>query len=570
MRAYRSVATIVAAAGLVLFAAGCSSSGKPKEELQAASSSKPAPVLFGNLGRHHRAVTTKLPEAQRWFDQGLVLVYAFNHDEAMRSFGEATRLDPSCAMAWWGIALANGPHINNPSMDPDHSAAAWSAWQKAAANEAGASPVERALIDALGKRYAEKPPEDRAPLDAAYAEAMRGVAKAYPDDADVGALTAEALMDLHPWDLWAPDGTAKPYTPEIVERIERVLVAAPDHPLANHLYIHAVEASPKPERAVASADRLRTLVPGAGHLVHMPAHIYARMGRWADAASANERAIEVDKAYRAISKEQGFYHIYMAHNHQFLSFGSMMEGRSAVAIAESRRMVDEIPKETLEAIAPFADGLIALPYSALARFGKWEQILKEPEPPAYLPVSRALRHFARGTALASTGKLDEAEAERKAMDAGAAALKEGTTVGNNQAKQLLAIASHVLAGEIAAQKGDHDTAIAELTKGVEIEDTNTYDEPPDWVQPARHALGAVLLRAGRAEEAEKVYRQDLVHWPENGWSLWGLARALEMQKKTDEAAAVKARFAKAWSRADVKIDSTCLCLPGVAVIAPGN
>jgi len=566
MRASR----IVAAAGLVLLAAACSSTARPKEELQSAAASKPAPVLFGNLGRHHRAVSTKSPEAQRWFDQGLVLVFAFNHDEAIRSFGEATRLDPSFAMAWWGIALANGPHINHPMMEPEQSAAAWSALSKAVANEAGATPIERALIDALGKRYAEKPPEDRAPLDAAYAEAMRGLAQTHPDDADVGAMAAEALMDVHPWDLWNADGSAKPHTPEIVELLERVLAKAPEHPLANHLYIHAVEASPHPDRALASADRLQTLVPGAGHLVHMPAHIYARCGRWADAAKANEHAIDVDQAYREVSKEQGFYHIYMAHNHQFLSFGSMMEGRSKVAIAEARRMVDEIPKETLEAIAPFADGLIALPYSALARFAKWEEILKEPEPPPFLPVSRAFRRFARGTALSSTGRLDEAEAERKAMDAIAAGLKEGTTVGNNQAKDLLAIASHVLAGEIAAQKGDTDAAIAELSKGVEIEDRDTYDEPPDWVQPVRHALGAVLLRAGRAEEAEKVYRQDLVRWPENGWSLWGLARALEMQKKSDESAAAKARFEKAWARADVKIDSTCLCLPGIAVTATGN
>ena len=528
---------------------------------------KPAPVLFGNLGRHHRAVTTKSAEAQRWFDQGLVLVFAFNHDEAIRSFGEAARLDPACAMAWWGIALANGPHINNPAMDPEHSAAAFGALEKAVANAKGASPVERALIDALAKRYAEKPPEDRKPLDAAYAEAMRGVLRAYPADADVGALTAEALMDLHPWDFWTIDGSAKSYTPEVVELLERVLAAAPDHPLANHLYIHAVEASAHPERAVRAADRLRTLVPGAGHLVHMPAHIYARVGRWADAAASNERAIEVDRAYRAISKEQGFYHIYMAHNHQFLSFGSMMEGRSAVAIGEARRMVEEIPPEALEAMAGFVDGIVALPYAALARFGRWEEILKEPEPPAFLPITRAFRHFARGTALSSTGKLDEAEAERKAMDAIAAGVKEGTTVGNSQARDLLAIASHVLAGEIAAQKGDTDAAVAELSKGVAIEDGNKYDEPPDWVQPVRHALGAVLLRAGRAEEAEAAYREDLRRWPENGWSLWGLSRALEMQKKAEESAAVKARFAKAWSRADVKIDSTCLCLPGVAPVA---
>jgi tetratricopeptide (TPR) repeat protein len=553
-------------------AAACSSPRKEAKEAAPAipaGSAQPArPIYFGDLGSHHRVVSTKSAEAQRWFDQGLVFAFAFNHDEAIRSFREAARLDPSCAMAWWGVALCNGPHINNPTMDPEHSQAAWEALSKARALESGAMPVERALIDALSKRYAEKPPEDRGPLDTAYAEAMRGVWRDNPNDADVGSLAAEALMDLHPWDLWNADGTAKPHTPEIVEILEKVLAIAPDHPLANHLNIHALEASPHADRATASADRLRTLVPGAGHLVHMPAHIYARTGRWADAASANERAIEVDRAYRARSPEQGFYHVYMSHNHQFLAWASMMEGRSAVAIGEARKMVAGIPPEMAEPMAPFIDGLFALPYGALMRFGHWDEILKEPEPPAYLPVTRALRHFARGTALASTRKLDEAEAERKALDAIAAGIKEGTTVGNSQAKDVLAIASHALAGEIAAQRGENDAAIAELTKAVNLEDANRYDEPPDWLQPVRHSLGAVLLRAGKAADAEKVYREDLVRWPENGWALWGLALALEKQGKTKDAQSARARFEKAWARADVKIDSTCLCLPGIACACP--
>ena len=543
--------------------------GESAQKSAGKSPEKPSgPILFGNLGSHHRVVSTKSAEAQRWFDQGLVFAFAFNHDESIRSFREAARLDPSCAMAWWGVALANGPHINNPTMDPEHSQAAWEALLKARALEPGAMPVERALIEALSKRYVEKPPEDRGPLDAAYAEAMRAVWRENPKDADVGALAAEALMDLHPWDLWNPDGTAKPHTPEIVEILENSLAIAPDHPLANHLYIHALEASPQASRATSAADRLRTLVPGAGHLVHMPAHIYARTGRWADAATANEHAIEADRAYRARSPEQGFYHVYMSHNHQFLAWGSMMEGRSAVAIAEARKMVAEIPPEMIEALAPFADGLVALPYGALMRLGRWDEILKEPEPPAYLPVTRALRHFARGTALASTRKLDEAEAERKALDGIAAGIKDGTTVGNSQAKDILAIASHALAGEIAAQRGENDAAVAELTEAVKLEDANRYDEPPDWLQPVRHSLGAVLLRAGKAADAEKVYREDLVRWPENGWALWGLALALEKQGKSKDAQAARARFEKAWARADVKIDSTCLCLPGIACACP--
>jgi hypothetical protein len=295
----------------------------------------------------------------------------------------------------------------------------------------------------------------------------------------------------------------------------------------------------------------------------MPAHIYARTGRWADAAAANEHAIEVDRAYRARSPEQGFYRVYMSHNHQFLAWGSMMEGRSSVAIGEARTMVAEIPPPMVEAMAPFVDGLMALPYATLVRFGRWDEVLREPEPAPYLPVTRALWHFARGTALAATGKVDEANAERKAVEAIAATLKDGVTVGNSQAKDILAIASHALAGEIAAQLGETDAAVVALEKAVSIEDANRYDEPPDWLQPVRHSLGAVLLRAGRAEDAEKVYREDLARWPENGWSLWGLARALEKQGKRAEAQAAELRFEKAWGRSETKLDSTCLCLPAV-------
>jgi tetratricopeptide (TPR) repeat protein len=539
-------------------AGACSSPAKSEDPPK-----QPEPVLFGDLGRHRRAVSTKSAQAQRWFDQGLVLAFAFNHDEAIRSFEECARLDPTCAIAWWGVALCNGPHINNPTMDAEHSRAAWEALTKARGLAAGATPLERDLIEALGRRYAEQPPDDRGPLDAAYADAMRALANANPKDTDIAALCAEALMDLHPWDLWNQDGTAKPHTPEIVELLERVLSAEADHPLANHLYIHAVESSPHPDRATPSADRLRTLVPGAGHLVHMPAHIYARTGRWADAAAANEHAIEVDRAYRARSPEQGFYRVYMSHNHQFLAWGSMMEGRSSVAIGEARTMVAEIPPPMVEAMAPFVDGLMALPYATLVRFGRWDEVLREPEPAPYLPVTRALWHFARGTALAATGKVDEANAERTAVEAIAATLKDGVTVGNSQAKDILAIASHALAGEIAAQLGETDAAVVALEKAVSIEDANRYDEPPDWLQPVRHSLGAVLLRAGRAEDAEKVYREDLARWPENGWSLWGLARALEKQGKRAEAQAAELRFAKAWERSETKLDSTCLCLPGV-------
>jgi tetratricopeptide (TPR) repeat protein len=526
------------------------------------SSSAPVRMIEG-LSTLHHPVTTTNQEAQQYFDQGLRLVFAFNHDEAIRSFQEAARIDRRCAMAWWGIALCNGPHINNPTMDAEHSKTAYEALTKAQSLADRASPVEKRLIQALSRRYASTPPADRGPLDQAYADDMRSVWKVFPRDPDVGALFAESLMDLHPWDLWTLDKQPKVDTPEIVETLEKVLSMKPDHPGGNHLYVHAVEASSRPDRGTAAADRLRALVPGAGHLVHMPAHIYVRTGRWADAATANERAIEVDRAYRARSAEPGFYRIYMLHNHQFLAWGSMMEGRSELAVREARAMMAEMPAEALEALASFVDGTVALPYATLARFGRWDEILKEPEPAAFLPVTRALWHFARGTALASSARTEEAEKELAALREIAAGVKDDATVGNSKAKDVLAIAAHVLTGEIAAQRNRNDEAVAELREAVKLEDGNRYDEPPDWLQPVRHTLGAVLLRAGRAAEAEVVYREDLARWPENGWSLWGLARALEKEGKRDDALAVQARFHKAWARADVKLDTTCLCLPGL-------
>ncbi|HYV50513.1 MAG TPA: hypothetical protein VE910_01315, partial [Dongiaceae bacterium] len=371
-----------------------------------------AEPLFEGMGSHTRKITTGSPEAQRYFDQGLAFLFGFNHDEAIRSFRQATALDTSSAMAWWGVSIANGPHINNPVMDSTHAYAAFDAWQAAKNREATATETERALIDALGSRYANPQPADRHPLDEAYAAAMREVWHAHPDDPDVGALFAEAMMDLRPWRLWTHDGQPEPGTEEIVETLEQILSKWPQHPLANHLYIHAVEASPHPDRADSSADRLRDMEPGLGHMVHMPSHIDVRTGRWAEAQAANEKAIEVDRAYREKSPEQGFYRIYMAHNHHMLSYAAIMQGEQAVALAAIHRGVSAIPAEFIQEAAPLVDGFMAMPLEIEMRFGLWDSVLAAPEFPDILPLSRLMRHFARGTAYAAKGMLPEAKAEQ--------------------------------------------------------------------------------------------------------------------------------------------------------------
>jgi tetratricopeptide (TPR) repeat protein len=532
----------------------------------ATASAAPITPLFGNLGDHHRRITTSSKQAQSYFDQGLVFAYAFNHDEAIRSFQRAAALDPECAMPWWGIALANGPHINNPAMDREHSEAAWAALEQARARAGGSSATERALIEALGARYASPPPDDRRPLDEGYAAAMRALWKANPGDADIGTLCAEALMDLQPWDLWTPENAPKGNTSEILATLERVLEMAPNHPGANHLYVHAVEASPFPERGLPSADRLTRIVPGAGHLVHMPAHIYSRLGRWADAVRSNEQAVEADRAYRARSPHHAFYRIYMAHNHHFLSWAAMMEGRSELAIRAAREMIAGVPEDFLRSFAGAADGYMAIEIEALVRFGKWEELLALPRPAEYLPITIALWHFGRGAALAATDRTAEARREQEAFTAASARVTESMTVGNNPAKQVIAIADHALAGEIAYREGKIDDAVARLSEAVRIEDQLKYNEAPDWIQPMRHTLGGVLLAAKRFEEAEAVYRADLVKNPHNGWALFGVLECLRARAAAGDAAAqaqvadAQARFDAAWARADIPLEVTCFCL----------
>jgi tetratricopeptide (TPR) repeat protein len=517
----------------------------------------PAPGL-SRLGNHSLRVTTRSPEAQRAFDRGLTLAYSFGHYAAEQEFRRATQADPDCAMAYWGIALVNGPHINFPLVPPDRAATAWDALRKAQELAQQTTPFEQALIEALSKRYTNSQPEDRRELDEAYAAALREVWRKYPRNADAGTLFAEAAMDLHPWDLWN-DGAPQPWTPEIVETLEAVLRLNPSHPGANHLYIHAVEASPHPQQALAAADRLSALVPDASHIVHMPSHIYARVGRWDKAADSNRAAMKVDVRYRAAYPRPGFYNVYMAHNAHFLAFTAMMRGRSEEAISTARTMVGGIPEEFLKEYGPVADGYMIFVSEALMRFGRWKEILEEPEPNPDLPLSRALWHFTRAVALAALDRMQEAKSEQDKFLAAGERVPPKATFGNNSAAQILQIASLVLEGELAAHDRDFETAKSKLTEAVKHEDALRYDEPPDWIQPVRHTLGAVLLRAGDASGAEQVYRQDLNRYPENGWSLMGLRDSLVRQSQIQEAAAVDRRFKRSWAAADVTPQATCYC-----------
>ena len=518
------------------------------------------PGRFEGTGPHTRTITTASPEAQASFNQGLAFLHAFNHDEAIRSFEAAAKLDPDCAMAERGVALANGPHINNPAVDEAHAKAAWKALARAKALAARATPLEQALIAALAPRYADPQPADRSGLDKAYADAMRTLWKNHPKDADVGALFAEALMDLRPWDLWTADGTPQPGTGEILQVLEAVIALNPDHPLALHLYIHAVEASPEPGKADVAADRLRGLSPGLGHLVHMPSHIDVRRGRWADAIAANQRAIAADEAYVRRSAPPDFYRLYMAHNRHMLAFASMMRGEGRQATAAAREMIDAMPPAWLQANAAMVDGFLASPYELHLRFGRWDAMLAEPEPAEAFPLARALRRFARGVSLAALKRTPEARAEQKAFLEARGKVAKDAAFGNNSAADLLAVADAALAGEILYAEGKTDEAFASLREAVKREDALRYDEPPDWIQPVRHALGAALMRSGRAVEAEAVYREDLRRWPLNGWSLFGLAQSLRSQGKNADAE--EAEFKRAWAHADLSLTSSCLCVPG--------
>ena len=535
---------------LLLITVGCSrgpASSPRGAQDQGLSTGTGAP-LFNDLGDYHHPVTTPSARAQRYFDQALILTYAFNHPEAIRSYEEAARLDPKCAMAWWGVALCHGPNINKP-MSKDDSAKAWAALQKAKAASKYASEKERAYIGALSKRYVEHPPEDRSALDKAYAAAMREVHAKYPDDLDAATLYAEAVMDTTPWDYYAKDGKPKPGMDDAIAVLESVLAKKPDHAGACHYYIHAVEAS-EPRKALAAADTLLDLVPGAGHLVHMPAHIYLRLGLYREATVSNELASKADQGYIAQCNAQGFYPAtYYPHNVHFLWYTNSMEARSRQAIAAAR----EIAKHGGCMKLTEEDRMEPLLSLVLVRFGKWDEVLALPRPAKEKVFSTAMSHYARGLALTATGRRDEAEAEFNALSA----IVDSESVKAMElpylpGATLMKIARHDLAGHMALKQRQHEKAVAELEQAVKLEDGLPYMEPPFSYMPMRHGLGAALLAAGDAAGAEKVYREDLKLNPNNGWALLGLSQSLRELGHGERADEVMEQLNAAWLRADVK------------------
>ena len=513
---------------------------------------KPGAPLFTGLGTHHHKISTKNARTQRLFDQGVRLSFGFNHAEAIRSFREAARLDRHCAMCWWGVAFALGSNINLPIQD-DAIKPAWQALQNAIALKRHASKEERDWIDALATRYSPDSKADRAKLDAAYAEAMGALWKKYPNDLDAGTFYAEAMMDTQPWDYWESDGvTPKGRAPEIVGTLESIIKRSPNHPGALHLYIHAVEATTTPERAEAAADRLEKLMPGAGHIVHMPSHIYYRVGRYADAAKVNTLAALVDEQYIAQCHAQGFYPVgYYGHNIHFLWTSSEMQGRYQVAIDAARRLVKAVGPDAAK-MGPQAQLYYFVPIVTLLRFGKWDEVLAEPMPNPDLKLVVAMSHLARGFAFANKGDMTAAQNERAALAASAddPAL---ASYGMVPAAAMAKIALAELDGELARLSGNLDLAIKNFSNAAALEHALPYTEPAYWHQPVSQLLGAALLQAGRAQEAEAVYRESLKSYRLDGWALYGLALAQDAQGHHDEASATRKEFDTAWQLADVKL-----------------
>jgi tetratricopeptide (TPR) repeat protein len=510
---------------------------------------KPATLLAG-MGRLHHAVATKNPEAQKFFDQGLTFIYAFNHDEAIRSFRRAADLDPSSPMPYWGIALALGPNINDLDVDPDRELVAYEAAQKAKALAARAPANERAYVEALVRRYSNKPNADLKALAVDYKNAMRDLVRKYPSDLDAATLYAESLMDLHPWQLWTADGTPTEGTEEIVTVLESVLKRDAMHIGANHYYIHAVEASKTPDRALPSAQRLDTLVPAAGHLVHMPAHIYMRTGNYEGAVTANAKAAEVDRQYIAENGGGGFYPLmYYNHNLDFLASAAMMSGQFAKASEAADLLVaNALPAlDQMAMIEPFA----AKKLYVLLRFARWDDVLQLPSPNPKHALLTMLSHFGRGVAHAARGNAPDAKREWEAYKETQRAVSPDFDWGYNKARNMFAVSDAVFTAWIDRARGDETAAIANWRAAVQAEDALSYNEPADWFYPTRESLGAALLRAKRYAEAEQTFRDDLARNPKNGRSLFGLWQTLAAQQK--DTAAIEKPFAEAWKNADVRL-----------------
>jgi len=512
---------------------------------------RPSVPIFQDLGSHTHPVTTTSPLAQQYFDQGLRLVYGFNHDEAERAFREAARLDPNCGMAWWGVAYALGPNYNL-RMDPEHNRRALEAVQKARSVDGRLPEQERVYIAAVATRYSSDPKADRANLDRAYGDAMKELHRRYPEDNDAAVLYAESLMDLKPWQLWSHDGKPEEGTAEILKVLESVLALDPNHPGANHYYVHAIEASPNPEKGIASAERLKTLVPGAGHLVHMPAHIFIRTGDYLGAIEANANAARADEAYFSRTKIEGVYPaMYYTHNFQFLSTAAGMLGQSQLALESAAKAAANVA--AMAGHDPMAEYVLPWPLFAMARCGRWNDILAYPQPAESTPFTRAFWIYARALAHIAKGDLDGARGERDAFESAKSKVPPDFMFNTNRGHDLLGIATSVLAARLESAAGNRKSAIAEWTKAVEAQNRLIYDEPPAWYYPVRESLGGEYLRARQFGAAEAVFRGDLEINPNNPRSLFGLREALHGQSRNVEADDVNLRFEKQWQKAEASL-----------------
>ena len=509
-------------------------------------------TLQSGLGNHQHPIATKNPEAQRFFDQGLTLVYGFNHDEAVRAFRKAADLDPQEPMPWWGIALAVGPNYNQ-DVDPEHEKAAIDAIRKAQSLEANAPQNERDYVEALARRYSNDPKPDLKKLAVDYKNAMGDLSKRYPDDLDAATIYAESMMDLRPWNLWTLDGKPAEDTVEIVNVLQSVLKRDPMHVGANHYYIHAVEASPHPEDALISAQRLETLVPAAGHLVHMPAHIYERTGNYAGAVEANEAGAKADRSFLAATKaEGGMYDLmYYSHNLHFLAMAASMEGKSADATAAAAKLAAHVTPGIKQ--MGMLEQFLPMQQFMLVRFQKWNDVLNLPAPDPSFAMTSAFWHYSRGVAFAATKDAGKAAAERKDLADAAAKQPADAMFGYNPARSVMNVAIETLDARIAEAQGDRSSAIAHWQKAVAADDALAYDEPADWYYPTRESLGGAYLRGAQYDEAEKVFRTDLEKNPRNPRSLFGLYKALDGQKKTAAADSIRQQFDQAWKNADVQL-----------------
>lgn len=550
---------IFALLGVVALTSGLSILRSTEQPTPIAGETIEQDSMFEGMGKHTRKISTNSEATQAYFDQALTWAFAFNHDEAIRSLMRAAKQDPSCPMTWWGIAYCEGPNYNSP-ITPERSKAAFYAIENAKSRIKNASNVERALIEAMAERYTFPAAEDRKPLDQAYAAAMGEVWKAFPQDPDVGTLYAESLMMLRPWELYSTDGQPVEDTDKIVSTLEAVLSLQPDHPGANHLYVHAMEPSLTPEKALKAAHALDNLIPASGHLLHMPSHIYVRTGLWNEAIEQNVKALDADQKYLKLSPQQGMQYIYMIHNSHMLAYAAMMSGREKEAMSAARHMWEQTPDAIMTSMGPFFDRWMCSVYDVQKRFGRWDEIIAEPAPPETLLVTTAIWRAHRAIAFAAKKDFANAEIEYTKFRNARAAIPLAVLEMGGMDDRFLEVSDLFIRGEIALQKERWTLATELLTDAAAIESTLAYGEPPQWLQPIRHTLGAVYLATNQYAKAEQCYREDLEKWPNNGWSLFGLSKALTGLGKKKAAQEALANYEKYWAKADAPLTTSCKCL----------